>query len=150
LFRFILNTGLRRSEALGLRWADVGDDLLTITGKGGKTRLTPLNAEARAIVGQRSRVGPFVFNVPNRASPSLLRSLTATISRDAGVPFHLHLLRHYFATQLLRNGIDIVTISGILGHSATMTTLLYTHSSAGQMRQAVDTLRGHLHMDVSG
>ena len=150
LFRFILNTGLRRSEALGLRWVDVGDDVLTITGKGGKTRLTPLNAEARAIVGQRPRVGPFVFNIPGRTSPSLLRRLTATISKNAGVPFHLHLLRHYFATQLLRNGIDIVTISGILGHSATMTTLLYAHTSAGEMRRAVDTLPGHSAVDVSG
>jgi site-specific recombinase XerD len=56
------------------------------------------------------------------------------------VRFKPHLLRHAFATRLLASGADIVTVSAILGHGATMTTLLYTHSSPERMRQAVDSL----------
>jgi integrase len=149
IFRLILNTGLRRSEALCLRWTDVGDDALTIRGKGGKVRSVPLNFQARAILAARAREGQFVFDVPGRTSPSLLRRITATISAKAGVPFHVHLLRHAFASRLLASGVDIVTIGDLLGHSAAMTTLLYSHSNPGLMRRAVDTLSGHRQVDSS-
>jgi integrase len=149
VFRFVLNTGLRRSEALCLRWTDVGDDALTVRGKGGKVRSVPLNFQSRAILAARAREGQFVFDVPGRTSPSLLRRITATISAKAGVPFHIHLLRHAFASRLLASGVDIVTIGDLLGHSAAMTTLLYSHSNTGLMRRAVDTLDGHRQVDSS-
>ena len=140
LFRLILNTGLRKSEALGLRWADVVNDVVRVTGKGGKMRPIPLNKAAVAILYNRQRDGRFVFDIPNRDSPSLLKFLTASITKDTGIPFHLHLLRHAFASRLLTAGVDVVTISELLGHSAYMTTLLYAHSNPRQMRHAVDTL----------
>jgi site-specific recombinase XerD len=69
------------------------------------------------------------------------------LSKHWGAPqrshFHLHLLRHAFASKLLASGVDVVTISDILGHGASMTTLLYSHSSPAQKRKAVDTLSGH-------
>ena len=143
LFRFILNTGLRTSEALTLRWADIGDDAITVKGKGGKVRTIPLNAEATAILQKRQRVSQFVYDIPGRTSGSILRKLTATISKNAGVAFHVHLLRHVFASRLIAAGVDIVTVGGLLGHGAAMTTLLYTHSNPGLMRRAVDTLPGN-------
>jgi len=148
LFRFILNTGLRKSEALMLRWADIGDDAITVKGKGGKTRTIPLNAEAAAILAGRRHEGQYVFQIPGRTSNSILRKLTATISKNAGVPFHVHLLRHKFCSKLLAAGVDVVTISQLAGHSAYMTTLLYSHSNPRLQRQAVDTLAGHRHADV--
>ncbi|MBE3130389.1 MAG: site-specific integrase [Acidobacteria bacterium] len=142
LFRFILNTGLRKSEALMLRWADIGDDAITVKGKGGKVRTIPLNAEAAAILAGRKRESPFVFEIPGRTSNSIMKRLTATISKNAGVPFHVHLLRHSFASRLIAAGVDIVTVGSLLGHGAAMVTLLYTHSNPGLMRRAVDTLSG--------
>ena len=145
LFRFILNTGLRKSEALMLRWADVGDDAITVKGKGGKARTIPLNAEAVEIFKKRQRLSQFVFDIPGRTSGSLLRRLTATIAKNAQVPFHVHLFRHVFASRLIAAGVDIVTVGSLLGHGAAMVTLLYTHSNPGLMRRAVDTLPGHRH-----
>ncbi|MBE3109695.1 MAG: site-specific integrase [Acidobacteria bacterium] len=145
LFRFILNTGLRKSEVLCLRWIDIGDDAITVKGKGGKTRTIPLNTEATAILAGRKREGQFVFQIPGRTSGSILRKLTATISKNAGVPFHVHLLRHVFASRLIAAGVDIVTVGSLLGHGAAMVTLLYTHSNPGLMRSAVDTLDGQRH-----
>jgi len=145
----VLQTGLRRSEVLNLRWMDIGDDELMIRGKGGKIRMVPMNLEARKIIEGQPHFSPFVFAVPNRNSPGVLRRVTETISRRAGVHFHLHLLRHAFASRLLAAGIDVVTIGDILGHSAHMTTLLYSHSSPTRKREAVDTLLGHRQMDVS-
>jgi site-specific recombinase XerD len=47
---------------------------------------------------------------------------------------------HAFASRLLAAGVDVVTISQLLGHSAATVTLLYTHTNPRLMRQAVDTL----------
>jgi integrase len=147
--RVVLNTGLRRSEVLNLRWADIGDDELQIRGKGGKVRTIPLNAEAHSIIKRQYRTSSFVFAVPNRNSSGVLRRVTETIKRKTDVPFHVHLFRHTFASRLLAAGVDVVTIGDILGHSAHMTTLLYAHSSPARKRQAVDALTGHGHPDVS-
>lgn len=149
LFRLILNTGLRRSEALNLRWSDIGDDSITVRGKGGKVRTVPLNGEARAIL-DRPRAGPYVFDIPGRSSDSILKRLHAIISEKAGVKFHVHLLRHAFASRLLAAGIDVVTIGQLLGHSASMVTLLYTHTNPRLMRAAVGTLDRHRTVDAGG
>ena len=146
LFRFILQTGLRRSEALNLRWVDVGDEGIRVRGKGGKVRVVPLNATAQEILDSEKRLTQYVFDVPGRTSPSVLRRLTETICKQTGVPFHLHLLRHAFASRLLASGVDVVTIGDLLGHSSAMVSLLYTHSSEAQKRRAVDTLGYGLNM----
>lgn len=140
--RVVLNTGLRRSEVLNLRWSDIIDDELRIKGKGGRVRFIPLNAEARGILDGRPRLTAYVFNVPNRNAAGVLRRVTETIRRKTGVDFHLHLLRHAFASRLMAAGIDIVTIGDLLGHSSSMVSLLYTHSNPELRKRAVLALRG--------
>lgn len=135
-----LMTGLRKSELLGLRWRDVRDGNAEIRGKGDKRRLVPLNADALAAVHRQPRSGEFVFDIPNRHQPDLLRRTVRQIAKLSGVPFHLHLCRHTFATRLLAAGIDIVTIAEMLGHSSTMTALLYSHSSPDRKKRAVEAL----------
>jgi integrase len=153
LFRFILQTGLRRSEALMLRWSDFGDDSITIKGKGGKARTIPLNAEARSAIASRPRNDKYVFAIPGRESDYVLKSLHKTISAKVGFRFHVHLLRHKFASNLLERGVDIVTIGELLGHSAVLVTMLYAHTNPRLKRAAVDLLdtkRRHLPTDVKG
>jgi integrase len=136
----VLNTGLRRSEALGIRWTDIGDGELIVRGKGGKVRTVPLNAEAQAAIRRQPRAGAYVFDVPNRASCSLIRRTSEHVSRLAGVAWHLHLFRHTFASRLLARGVDIVTVSDLLGHGKVMTSLLYTHTDPARKRAAVNGL----------
>lgn len=140
IMRFVLNTGLRKSEVLCLRWMQVGDGEIQISGKGAKSRTIPLNKEAQAVLTARVRGGAFVFDVPNRTSENVLRWSSGRISRTIGVHYHIHLLRHAFASRLLKQGVDIITVSYLMGHSHAMTTLLYSHSSPAQMRRAVETL----------
>ena len=140
LLILILNTGLRRSEALGLQWDDVRGAEARIIGKGSKLRAVPLNATVLEVLHRQPRAGPYVFDVPNRTSGSLLRRTMETIEKRTGVHAGLHLFRHAFATHLLTAGVDIVTISEILGHSRTTVSLLYSHSDPERKRRAVDTL----------
>jgi len=135
-----LNTGLRKSELLNLRWSDIKDHELCIKGKGGRIRQVPLNQAALDILDRQPRTGSYVFDIPNRHQAGLFRRTTAMISKQAELPFHFHLLRHTFATALLARGVDIVTIAEILGHSRATVSLIYTHSSPARARQAVSLL----------
>jgi integrase len=136
-----LNTGLRKSELLHLRWKDIKDGEAYIQGKGDKVRKVPFNQAALAVIERQLRAGEFVFDIPNRNHPNLLRRTVLMAGRLAGVSFHVHLFRHRFATELLERGVDIVTISEILGHSKIATSLIYSHSSRERKRAAVDMLK---------
>lgn len=148
LLILILNTGLRRSEALNLRRDDVRGIEARIVGKGAKLRTVPLNVAALEALRRQPPAGPYVFDVPNRASGSLMRRTMGAIEKRTGVHAGLHLFRHAFATRLLSAGVDIVTISEILGHSRTMVSLLYSHSDPERKRKAVDTLLDTRHVDI--
>jgi integrase len=145
LCEFALNTGMRKSEILGLKWVDIRAGEAIIKGKGEKGRAVPLNQPAKAVVDRQDRGRPgegaeFVFDIPNRQQPDLFRRTTFQISKAAKVPFNFHLLRHACATRMLERGADVVTISAILGHSRSMTTLLYSHTDATRKRKAVEAL----------
>jgi integrase/recombinase XerD len=155
----IANTGLRKTEALGLRWRLVEEDSIVVHGKGDKRRIVPLNDAARKVVQAQPRTtSDYVFDVPNRYQSKNLSRTFDRVEKLSGVPFHMHLLRHYFATTLLERGADIVTVAEILGHSSTMTALLYSHSNPDRKKQAValmgkkrpiDTKHRHRGSDVS-
>lgn len=135
-----INAGLRRAEALNLRWHDVTPDGLHIIGKGGKARTVPLNRTAAALIDRQPRRSEYVFHVPNRDKETVFRRTTSQISKQTGIHFHYHLLRHYFASRLLARGVDIVTVGEILGHSKIATTLVYSHTDPARKQHAVDVL----------
>jgi len=112
----------------------------TVRGKGDRIRTVPLNTAARAIVERQRRQTAYVFPVENREQQDLFRRTVLQVRTLTGIPFHFHLGRHYFATTLLERGVDIVTISSILGHSKMMTSLLYSHTDREKKKKAVDLL----------
>jgi integrase/recombinase XerC len=66
--------------------------------------------------------------------------LTA-LGEAAGVAVTPHILRHTFATRLLREaGADLVTVAALLGHSSVATTAIYTQPSEADMVEAVEGL----------
>lgn len=158
---FALNTGCRRGEILGLTWDRVdlqhGVILLDDT-KSGKRREIPINATVRAALKGivRRLDSPFVFVNPETATerppvkeggpkrPAIGRYLGvkksfATACRKAKITdFHFHDLRHTFASQLVMNGVDIVTVSKLLGHANLTMTLRYAHLAPDHLKSAVD------------
>lgn len=138
------NATFRNISYLFVKWlkkcclrAYLGEEL-RVLGKGNKRRVIPLNAAALDVILRQPKGGEYVFAISNRHQPDLFRRTVMRLRKLSGVgDFHLHLLRHRFATDLIRAGVDIVTTSALLGHSAAMTTLLYAHPSAESKKRAV-------------
>lgn len=129
--------GLRISEALGLTPPDLTGDVLTIIGKGNKTRIVPLLPVARAAVASYQSLCPHPLpaNRPlfrgvkgGPLSPRIIQLLIARLRGALGLPDTAtpHALRHSFATHLLGNGADLRVIQELLGHASLSTTQVYT------------------------
>jgi integrase/recombinase XerC len=129
--------GLRISEALALTPKQIAEPVLTIIGKGNKTRIVPLLSIARDAAKLYLELCPFALsdNQPMfkgvKGGPLNARNIQLLIERlrgalglpDTATP---HALRHSFATHLLSNGADLRVIQELLGHASLSTTQVYT------------------------
>ena len=156
LIELLYATGLRVSELIALRPADVNLEAsyLTCTGKGAKQRIVPMGDEATAWVRRYLRDGrpallgkrssPRLFVNARRGGPGLTRvgfwKILKAYGRGAGVTAALspHMLRHSFATHLLERGADLRAIQMMLGHADLSTTQIYTHVLQQRMRTVYD------------
>jgi integrase/recombinase XerD len=155
--RLILQTtyacGLRASEVLGLRLADIDSSRMVLWvrhGKGGKDRGVPLSpALLEALRAHWRRLRPATWLFPGQ-TPTGQRSLGALqrvcrrAVRAAGFAkkVSLHTLRHSYATHLLEAGVDLVTIQRLLGHRDLQTTARYTHVTAPRLAGLPGLLEG--------
>ena len=135
-----LNTGLRKSEILDLKWKDIRGEAVRIKGKGEKVRTVPLNKLSYTIIYKQPRKSEFVFDLPNRSQPDILRRTVYQVKKRTGIDFHFHQFRHSFASRLIEKGVDIITVSSLLGHSKVFTSLIYTHTDEKRKKEAVDLL----------
>jgi len=142
LVELSVNTGLRKSEVLNLKWRDVSNVEIEVRGKRERVRRIPMNAAARAVIEHQPRTaGPYIFDVPNRGQVDVLRRTVIRIRKLSKVwHFHFHLCRHYFMSSLLAAGVDLQTIADLMGHSRYMTSLIYAHSTPERRRLAVEVL----------
>lgn len=155
LIEVLYATGLRVSELVGLRLADLrlNEGFIKCMGKGSKQRIVPIGdtatewlerylADARPVLAKR-RETPWVF-VNARGGARLSRlgfwKLLKAYGRRAGVRGRLspHVLRHSFATHLLERGADLRSIQAMLGHADLSTTQIYTHVLEARLRQVYD------------
>jgi integrase len=146
-WQLLANTGMRRGEALHLRWADVGREEIGIRSddgartKSGRWRSVPISEgadEALDGLGRRDGAG---YVVPQFSPPSLTRAFHRTLAR-ADLDGSLHCLRHTFCSQLVRLGVPLRQVQVLAGHSSYATTERYAHLAPGDLR---DTLAG-LHL----
>jgi len=154
LIELLYATGLRVSELVGLRIADVrlNEGFLKTIGKGSKERIVPIGDEAASWVGKylkdarpiltKKREVPWLFlnNRGQRLSRvGFWKGLKAYGAkariRGAQSP---HVLRHSFATHLLDRGADLRAIQAMLGHADLSTTQIYTHVLEARLRQVYD------------
>lgn len=130
MVEFLMWSGLRISELQALRWEDVAEPWITVTGgkKGTKNeeiRQIPLNGRLRAILAARQWDG---------AHGPLFHILTPRLAMDAACArtqtrhLRIHDLRHWFASHCIEKGIDVVTLAAWLGHKDGGKTLLATYA----------------------
>jgi integrase len=144
--------GLRLSEVLGLRVADIDGErkLLRITqGKGAKDRLVPLSPtllEALRTYWRLYRPDDWLFagRAGEPLSPTVLQKAFTQAKRAAGVstPGGIHGLRHAYATHQLAAGLPVERLQRLLGHASIATTLRYVHwlPSAAEGEGALDLI----------
>lgn len=158
LIEILYATGMRVSELVSLpRNVLAGDArVLTIKGKGGRERLVPLNASARAALDRYLALGdghdPEIaatvatkWLFPSRgAQGHLTRQRFAQdlklLAEEAGLdPERVspHVLRHAFASHLLDHGADLRAVQQLLGHADISTTEIYTHVLEERLKRLV-------------
>ena len=159
-----LATGLRRGELLGLKWEDldlqqgtlrVQRQVSRINGEVVEAPLKTKNSYRTISLGtdaveilkeQRKKCGgsEYVFPSPTGGpiSPDSVLQMLHRVLKRAGLPkVRFHDLRHTFATVALQNGVDIKTVSGMLGHySAGFTLDTYAHVTTAAQREAAKTM----------
>jgi len=158
MVELIYASGLRISELTALPLAALARDpaYLIVKGKGGKERLAPLNAAARAAVKAYLEVrkaflppgdaaNPWLFpsrGKTRRLTPRRFAQLLDEAAADAGVDpekVSPHVLRHAFATHLLEGGADLRVVQTLLGHADIATTQIYTHVAGERLAEVVAT-----------
>ena len=163
LYYLDLATGLRRGELLGLKWDDIDLDQGVIHVRrqvyriDGEVREVPLKTKHsyRSISISKDavellremktrRVSEYVFPSPTGGpiSPDSVLHMLHRVLKRAGLPsMRFHDLRHSFATLALQNGVDIKTVSGMLGHfSAGFTLDTYAHVTTAAQKEAANTM----------
>jgi integrase/recombinase XerD len=155
LLMTLYGAGLRISEALELKPADIDSRRMLIHvrgGKGNKDRMVKLSTQLLAALREswRSRptndpgiwLFPQVGN-PDRAMESgTAQRIVSRAARRAGITRRVtpHTLRHSYATHLLDAGVDLRTIQLLLGHTNLKTTSLYMHVSQARLHAAASPL----------
>ena len=100
---------------------------------------------AEVLKAQREKISSeYVFPSPNSGpiSPDSVNHMLHRVLERAGLPkVRFHDLRHTFATIALQNGVDIKTVSGMLGHySAGFTLDTYAHVTTAAQKEAANTM----------
>ena len=167
LYYIELATGLRRGELLGLKWEDIDltagvirvrRQVSRIDGKIVEAPLKTRNAYRTVTISpqavevlnaQKAKTNDeYVFPSPNGGpiSPDSVNNMLKRVLKRAGIPrVRFHDLRHTFATLALQNGVDIKTVSGMLGHfSAGFTLDTYAHVTTAAQKEAARTMESIL------
>jgi integrase/recombinase XerC len=144
----LYGSGLRISEALGLKRADVPEpgkgDTIVVTGKGNKTRMVPVLPQVLDLIAAYTAIYPAALpaNGPlfrgargGPLSPRIVQLAMERLRGALGLPDSAtpHALRHSFATHLLAGGGDLRSIQELLGHASLSTTQIYTAVDAERL-----------------
>ena len=150
LYELIYSAGLRVSEAVSLKLADLflSENLARVTGKGSKERLVVFGPDAafwlkRYITESRPKLlknknarALFVSRNGKKLSRKGIWKNYSALAIQAGLSTKLHTLRHTFATELLAGGADLRSVQELLGHAEISTTQIYTHIDSARLRDS--------------
>ena len=151
ILALLYSTGLRISELTGLisRDIDFEERTIRVRGKGEKDRIVLFDEKTRDLLmeyldlRQSDSEYLFVNRQDNKLSTRYVQIMIKKYADKAGIKKKVtpHVLRHSFATHLLKNGVDIRVIQQLLGHSSLATTQIYTSVDMDTIKILYDNAR---------
>ena len=150
IIRMLYATGVRVSELVNICIKDINvkERTIRILGKGNKERIVVFGNNTREILELYLNNGRyklsngkndylFLNKDGNKISDRYVRKIIDDIIFKASITMHVspHMLRHTFATGMLNNGADLVSVKEMLGHESLNTTSIYTHVSDDKIRE---------------
>lgn len=139
IMELLYATGIRVSELVNIKINDIDIDnrRIEVNGKGDKTRIVFFNDITKKIlkkyIKNSSSVRKDEYLIINQHGKGIttrgIRQIMEKIVNETSIVKHVHphIIRHTFATHLLNNGCDLLTVQELLGHSSISTTGIYTH-----------------------
>jgi integrase/recombinase XerC len=152
IMELLYSSGLRLAELISIRMTDLdlSQGLVTVTGKGNKTRIVPVGREALAAVkawlkvrGELAKAEDSTLFVSVRGGRLSPRSVQARVKQwgiKQGVRqgVYPHLFRHSFASHVLESSGDLRAVQELLGHANISTTQIYTHLDFQHLAKTYD------------
>jgi integrase/recombinase XerC len=148
LISILYGTGMRRSELTGLleRDIDLGQQQLKVLGKRNKERIIPITEELAAVIVKFIEIKAMKniqseFLLVNKKGKALGGSYIYKIVKKYLTLFRVngkrspHILRHTYATHLLQNGAELLSVKELLGHSSLASTQVYTHVNIEDLKK---------------
>lgn len=152
ILELIYSSGLRLAELVGLDMVDLDlrETMVTVTGKGSKTRKIPVGRKAITALKTWLKVRPeqlgpgenavFTSRRGTRLSARAVQQRIRRWAKQQGIPgnIHPHTLRHSFASHLLESSGDLRAVQELLGHADISTTQIYTHLDFQHLARVYD------------
>ena len=137
-----IKTGMRRAELANLLVKHINFEsgsLTVVGGKGSRDRAIPLSKNLLLNLKELccdKQSNDRIFGL----TPQSLGLKINDWAKKSDVPIHTHSFRHYFATSLLENGVNIRVVQELLGHSSLNTTQVYLSVTADHLKEAINLL----------
>ena len=145
IIELLYATGIRVSELVNIKLNDITDDSIKILGKGDKERIVFFNDVCKKYLDKymikRNEINKcdylIINHLGNKITSRGVQIIINDLIKQTSIMKHVspHVIRHTFATHLLNNGCDLLTVQELLGHSSISTTGSYTHVSTEHIRE---------------
>ncbi len=141
---FALHTGCRRGEILASRWKeniDMQRRAITVqASKGGKLKVIPMSETLFKMLSRRSKVRDISGRVFPYEMNAVKDAFERAVEKAKLEDLHFHDLRHTFATRPVQSGVDLYTISRLMGHRSIKMTERYAHHCPASLSPSVKVL----------
>lgn len=136
ILKLLYGLGLRVSEVISLQWSDLNKEVLTVFGKGSKTRYVRIPDSLLNALNEIKKQSGFIF-LSRYGKPLSRISVFKMIKKVASLAglsdkVSPHYLRHSHASHSLQNGASVRLVQATLGHSSITTTEKYLHISPSE------------------
>ena len=154
IIEVLYSCGLRVSELINIKISDlyINEQLIKVLGKGNKERFVPISKTAKKLIlkyiesirnykkvkkGHEDTL--FINNRGKKLTRVMIYTILNNIANEVGLKKKIspHILRHSFATHLIENGADIISIQKMMGHENIVTTEKYLHVKSKHLIESV-------------